>query len=176
MTEQAQQTVETEPRADRPQMPEGYGVPESAEGLLPWSFARAILDSALLYWVGTTRPDGRPHAVPIWGVWLDDAFWFEGGPDTRRGRNLATNPAIAVHVERGDDVVIVEGNAQHLAHPAPALATRLADAFGTKYEPKNYRPDPASWDEGGLYCVEPHVVLAWSHFPADCTRWHFPVQ
>src|SRR5689334_7792282 len=77
------------PRADRPVLPQGYGVPADPAGMLPWSWAEALLSAAINYWVGTTRPNGRPHAVPIWGVWLDTAFWFEGGPTTRRGRNLA---------------------------------------------------------------------------------------
>ena len=170
----SQQMERVEPRADRPRMPEGYGIPQGDEGLLPWSWARERLEQAPLYWLGTTRPDGRPHAMPIWGAWVDDAFYFEGGPDTRRGRNLAANPAIVVHVERGDDVVIVEGEARDV-RPDAVLAARVAEAFGVKYLPKyDSRPDPASWDEGGLYVVHPHVVFGWGQFPTTATRWRFP--
>src|SRR5262245_32938031 len=114
---------------DRAQMPEGYGVPKSDEGLLPWSWAQQRLEQALVYWVRSVRPDGRPHATPIWGVWVDDQFYFEGGPDTRRGRNLAANPAVGVRLERGDDVVIVEGTAEEIAHPDPALAATLVEVI-----------------------------------------------
>jgi hypothetical protein len=159
---------------DRARMPEGYGVPKSDAGLLPWSWAQERLEQALLYWVMTVRPDGRPHATPIWGAWVEDRFYFEGGPDTRRGRNLAANPAVGVHIERGDDVVIIEGMAEEITRPDPALAARLVAAFGAKYEPKyNYRPDPALWDGGGLYVVRPRVVLAWGEFPRTVTRWRF---
>ena len=159
---------------DRAQMPTGYGVPQSDEGLLPWSWAQERLEGALLYWVMTVRPDGRPHATPIWGVWVDDRYYFEGGPDTRRGRNLAANPAVGVHLERGDDVVIIEGTAEEIKGPDPALAATLVEAFGAKYEPThNYRPDPTGWDAGGLYVVRPHVVLAWGEFPKTVTRWQF---
>ncbi len=75
-------------------MPEGYGVPETDEGLLDWSWAVTRLESALNYWFATTRPDGRPHAMPAWAVWLDAALYFEGSPMTRRARNLAANPAV----------------------------------------------------------------------------------
>ncbi len=161
----------------RPQMPEGYGVPTSSEGMLPWSHADGVLERALNYWISTTRPDGRPHAVPVWGVWLDGTFYFEGGPDTRRGRNLAANPAVAVHVESGDDVVILEGTAQETADPDPVLAVRLAAGFGAKYMPRyNYKPEPDSWKEGGLYVVRPQVVLAWNTFPTTVTRWVFNAQ
>jgi hypothetical protein len=41
--------------------------------------------------LATVRPDGRPHVVPLLGLWLDDAFYFLTGETTRRGKNLAGN-------------------------------------------------------------------------------------
>jgi nitroimidazol reductase NimA-like FMN-containing flavoprotein (pyridoxamine 5'-phosphate oxidase superfamily) len=115
--------------------------------------------------------------VPLWGVWVGERFYFEGGPDTRRGRNLAANSAVVVHIERGDDVVILEGTAEHITDPDRSLAERLAEAFGAKYGPKyNYYPKPEGWDGGGLYIVHPSVVFAWTKFPEDCTRWRFDKQ
>jgi hypothetical protein len=174
MPEQTQQPAPVTPQADRPQMPDGYGVPAGGEGMLPWSHASTLLETAINYWIGTTRPNGRPHSVPVWGVWLDDTFYFEGGPDTRRGRNIAANPAVVVHVERDDDIVIVEGDAEAIPSPDATFAARLVAAFGAKYGPKyNYTPDPAGWEGGGLYRVRPQVVLDWQHFPGDATRWRF---
>lgn len=160
------------PSAELPHLPEGYGLPTTTEGLLPWSHARERLERARNYWVATTRPDGRPHVSPIWGVWVDETFYCDGSPATRRGRNIAANPAVAVHLESGDDVVIVEGLAAQVAAPDPALAARLAAAYGAKYAP-DYQPGPDQWKEGGLYAVRPRVALAWSHFPADATRFVF---
>ena len=94
------------PHVDRPHVPH-YGIPETLERTLPWAWAEERLKSAITYWVSTTRPDGRPHATPVWAVWLDGSIAFEGGPQTRRARNLAENPAVVVHVESGDDVVIL---------------------------------------------------------------------
>src|SRR3712207_5164688 len=88
MPDQERQHARSEPTPDRPFMPAGYGVPTTTEGMLPWSHVSERMASALNYWIGTTRPDGRPHAVPVWGAWVDETFYFEGGPDTRRGRNL----------------------------------------------------------------------------------------
>ncbi len=61
-----------EPIASRPHMP-GYGVvgAEEGSGLLPWSWARSRLEHSRNYWVATTWPDGRPHVMPVWGVWQD---------------------------------------------------------------------------------------------------------
>ncbi|HET6261340.1 MAG TPA: pyridoxamine 5'-phosphate oxidase family protein, partial [Chloroflexia bacterium] len=160
--------------ADRPEMPEGYGIPKSIEGVLPWSYVSDMMSNALNYWIGTTRPDGRPHAVPIWGVWVDESFYFECGPNTRRGRNLAANPAVVVHIERGDEVVILEGTTEQIENPDPSLAERLAEASGAKYGPQyNYQPKPDSRQEGGLCVVHPTVAFAWTKFPEDCTRWRF---
>jgi len=109
-------------------MPEGYGVPETDEGLLDWSWAVTRLESALNYWFATTRSDGRPHAMPAWAVWLDGALYFEGSPMTRRARNLAANPAVVVHLESGDDVVILEGDARDVGLLCGReAASRLAD-------------------------------------------------
>ncbi len=171
---QQQRGGPAEPRLTRPWMPKGYGVPDDEAGMLPWSYAGERLAGALTYWVGTTRPDGRPHAMPIWGAWVDDTFYFEGGPDTRRGRNLAANPAVVVHIESGEDIVILEGTAEAITTPDPALAARVADAFAAKYLPKfGYRPDPESWNQGGLYAVRPRVVFAWNEFPKTATRYLF---
>ena len=98
------------PRASRPRMG-GYGVPQSTQGMLPWSFARERLERARNYWVCTVRPDGRPHAAPVWGVWAKNALYFETARTSQKARNLAANPAIVVHLESGDEVVIIEGTA-----------------------------------------------------------------
>ena len=60
------------PRAGRPHMP-GYGVsgPADGTGLLPWSWAEERLSRSHDYVLATVRPDGHPHAMPVWGVWLD---------------------------------------------------------------------------------------------------------
>ena len=156
-------------------MPAGYGVPGTDEGMLDWSWAVECLDAALNYWFSTTRPDGRPHVMPAWAVWLDGELYFEGSPLTRRARNLASNPAIAVHLESGDEVVILEGEAREVGKPERALAVRLSAAFTAKYATTtyNYRPPPEQWDRGGLWAMRPRVAFGWSSFPSDTTRWVF---
>jgi nitroimidazol reductase NimA-like FMN-containing flavoprotein (pyridoxamine 5'-phosphate oxidase superfamily) len=167
----------SEPSATRPVMPAGYGVPETHDGLLEWSWAVERLEPAATYWFATTRPDSRPHTMPAWGVWLEDALYFEGSPATRRARNLAGNPSVAVHLESGEEVVILEGRAEDAAGPERALAERLAAAFGAKYGDTkwHYRPTPEQWDRGGLWVLRPEVAFGWSDFPRDVTRWRFVV-
>jgi nitroimidazol reductase NimA-like FMN-containing flavoprotein (pyridoxamine 5'-phosphate oxidase superfamily) len=165
------------PRAERPGV-KGYGIPEDATGLLPWAWAETHLRDALIYWISTVRPDGRPHAVPTWGVWLDGRLWFEGGTRTRRARNLAENPAAVASIHVDDDAaLIVEGRVEVRSDPDPELVARLVEAFG-KYRATHwaYEADPANWssDSGGaLWALRPAVVLGWSRFPGDATRWRF---
>lgn len=100
----------TEPKASRPQMP-GYRIldADKGKGLLPWSWATDRLAKAHTYWVATTRIDARPHVMPVWGVWLDDAFCFSTGSQSRKARNLAENPRCVISCEVSEAQIIVEG-------------------------------------------------------------------
>jgi hypothetical protein len=163
------------PVADRPVLPGGYGVPTTISGLLPWSAVEQRLVAALHYWLATVRPDGTPHVVPRWGVWLDGRFWYEGAPTTRHARNLATNPACSLHLESGTEAVIVEGSSVPTRADADGLGVRLAGAF-EKYHDYGYSPGADSWSGeggGGLCVLTPRRALAWFSFPKDCTRFRF---
>jgi len=78
--------------------------------LLPWSWAQQRLEAARAFWIATSRPDGRPHCRPMWGVWLADGWRFSTGSLARH--NLVANPQITVHLDSGTEVVIVEGAAK----------------------------------------------------------------
>jgi hypothetical protein len=159
------------PRIDRPHVP-GYGIPKSRSGLLPWSWAQERLERALVYWLATSSPDGRPHLIPIWGAWVDDRWYVEGG-QTRWQRNLRANPQLAIHVEFGSEVAIVEGTARELVAPAQDVAAPIVGGFAKYKEPDAYEADPANWAAGGLWCLQPIVAFAWSSFPRDVTRFRF---
>lgn len=168
--------VAAEPKASRPHVP-GYGIPESEDGLLPWGHVHQRLERARNYWVCTASADGRPHAIPIWGAWTDQRVFFEGGRHTRWARNLALNPRVAVHLESGDDVVILEGIVDHIFRPDRALFRRIDAQYASKYDykPSNNlkSPDDEPFPEGGLWAVRPQLVLAWTKFPTDMTRFRF---
>ena len=100
-------------------VPEGYGdFGTGGAEKLPWSGVRKRLASARNYWIGTTRTDGRPHATPVWVVWLDGALPFGTGRRSQKGRNLAGNPEVVAHFESGDQVVILEGVAEEVTDPS----------------------------------------------------------
>lgn len=165
-----------DPRASRPHMPKDYGIPTDEEGLLPWSHARERLERAQVYWVGTVSAAGRPHATPVWGVWMDNVLYFDGSPETRRGRNLAQNPTVVIHLDSGGDgkdVVIVEGEAREVLAPERSLTERIAAGYCAKYVSEGYAPPADQWDQGGLFRMVPRVAFAWTVFNVDSTRWHF---
>lgn len=161
---------------DRPQMPDGYGVPDSDDGLLGWLDVEERLVGSLQYWMATTRPDGRPHVVPRWGVWLDGGLYYDGAPSTLHVRNLIDNPACTLHLEDGWKVVTVDGTSGPTASPGLGLGARIAEAIGAKYGEKGYAPEADAWegdDAGGLCRFVPQRALAWFDFPNDMTRFRF---
>lgn len=160
----------TWPRATRPRLPASYGVdPMAPATAVPWSAVAERLASARNYWVVTTRPDGRPHAAPVWGLWLDGRFLFATDRAARKARNLAARLEMLVHLESGDDVVIVEGPAEEVSDRA--LLARFAEVYEAKYD---LRPDVES-PTGVVYALQPRVAHSWqeSDFPTAATRWEF---
>ena len=137
----------TEPRADRPHVP-GYGIPTSTDGMLPWSWARERLEAAIVYWLATTGADGAPHVIPIWGAWVDDRWYVEGGP-TRWQRNLRENPQMAIHIEIGDEVVIVEGTATELVAPPKPLADAILAGYAKYKAAETTRRAPTTGRRAG---------------------------
>jgi pyridoxamine 5'-phosphate oxidase-like protein len=158
------------PEAARPSFPGVYGIHDDEAGLLPWNWAAERLARARNYWVTTTTPAGSPHAMPVWGVWLDDAFYFSTSPHSRKARNLASNPATVVHLESGDDVVILEGHAAQVTDGA--LLGRLSEDYSHKYE----LAVSFSVDGRPLFALRPQVAYAWQErdYPATATRFEFP--
>ena len=161
----------TEPTVDRPHVP-GYGIPESSVGLLPWSWADERLGYATIYWIATADGHGAPHLIPIWGAWVDGRWYVEGGP-TRWQRNLRANPQLAVKVEFGKEVVILEGRVRELVAPPSPLAAQILAGYAKYIESDGYIADAANWAEGGLWELTPVKAFAWSVFPDDMTRFRF---
>jgi hypothetical protein len=159
----------------RPLMPAGYGL---GSGPGPMSPATVVgqLTTARSYWVCTTRADGRPHAMPVWGLWLGSPADVLGGslafstdPTSLKARNLLRDPRIVIHLESGDDVVVLEGRARTLEVDADAdLVAEFITEYDRKYSVK-VEPGPGF----GLYALSPEVVLAWQEvdFPNTPTRW-----
>jgi nitroimidazol reductase NimA-like FMN-containing flavoprotein (pyridoxamine 5'-phosphate oxidase superfamily) len=167
--------TESTPKRSRPTFPDGYGLPDTEAGMLEWEQVRERLVESKQYWLATVRPDGRPHVVPRWGVWLDDRLYYDGAPTTRHARNLEQNSHVSLNLEDGWQAVIVEGTSEATRADADGLGARLAEAF-VKYHDDGYAPKPDAWageDGGGLRVITPTTAMAWFHFPKDATRFTF---
>lgn len=163
---------ERTPRADRPAMPAGYGVdPTITPDMVPWSWAEGELERSRNYWLSTAGPNGRPHAAPVWGVWLDGALYFGTDRASRKGRNLAARPRLVAHLESGDNVVILEGDVVEVTDTTEL--ERASAAYAAKYDGT---PLPTKVEEGVVvYALRPQVALGWREqdFPSSATRWRF---
>jgi pyridoxine/pyridoxamine 5'-phosphate oxidase len=157
-----------EPRASRPNLP-GYGIvaENEGEGLLPWSWARERLASARNYFLATTSPEGRPHLMVVWGLFLDDQFLFSTSRESRKGRNLAQNPRCSVAPDGAEEAVLLEGVASDLADPS--LRERWVREYKSKYD-----IDVSGMSEG-VFVVRPERVFGQIEktFTKSATRWTF---
>lgn len=164
----AKRSAGAAPKAGRPYMP-GYGVPaKGGKGMLPWSWAVERLSAARNYWLITVRADAAPHAMAVWGVWLDNRFYFSTSETSRKARNLVANDACTVAIECTDDeTVVVDGTAY--VERDPAVVKRFVAAYEPKYE---WSMDPMP---GAVYGVRPRAVfgIGASPFEETATRWLF---
>jgi hypothetical protein len=151
------------PVAARPSFPKSYGISQDSAGMLDWSWAVERLTTSRNYWIVTSGAGGRPHAAPVWGLWLDDALVFGTSPESRKGKNLIRDPRVVVHLESGDEVVILEGSIER-----GPIDDRIADIYEAKYD---FRPEPGE----GWFWLRPAVALAWleSDYPSTATRFTF---
>jgi nitroimidazol reductase NimA-like FMN-containing flavoprotein (pyridoxamine 5'-phosphate oxidase superfamily) len=152
-----------------PRVPSLYGL-KPRKQYLPWSHARERLERSRNYWICTARPDGRPHSIPVWGFFVDDVLYFGTAKLSRKAKNLRQNPAVSIHLDSGDDVVIVEGEAVEVSQSDKPVIAKLDTASKKKYKmPLMIMP------ESVLYAVRPRVVLSWTEkdFPNNATRWEF---
>ncbi|MBI2331080.1 MAG: pyridoxamine 5'-phosphate oxidase, partial [Chloroflexi bacterium] len=83
------------------------------------------------------------------------------------------NPNTTLHLESGNDVVIMEGTSVPASKPDPELGQRLSAAYKLKYESDGYAPEPSQWDEGGLYVFTPRQCIAWTTFFENPTKFIF---
>jgi len=149
----------------------GYGVKPVGEGkLLPWSWAVERIDRSRNFWVATVRPDGRPHCMAVWGIWLEGAFRFSTSVTSRKAQNLAASPECVITTELADEPVVIEGRAELVEGDADF--ERFCDAYQEKYD---FRP---TRELGPVFAVRPRKALGFieaaDEFADSATRWHFP--
>lgn len=165
--------MSADPIASRPYMP-GYGLRPANEGtgLLPWSWARERLERSHDYWVATTWPGGRPHLMPVWGVWADDAIWFSSSRGSRKARNLAVYPRCVLTTDNAFEPVVVEGDAE--LHDDLTTIESFVARINKKYQ-TDYGIDFFDPAHNACFEVQPIWVfgLTEDDFTGSPTRWRF---
>ena len=91
-------------------------------GELTWAAARDAVKQALPkmetpVFLGTARPDGRPHAAGVGALWYEGDVYFTSGPGTRKSRNLAANPACTLSIRAPGVDMVLEGEAVRVTDP-----------------------------------------------------------
>jgi PPOX class probable F420-dependent enzyme len=167
-----------------------YGTPP-----IDWSRVEARLDRGFSQapgtggpnrhtcWLATLNEDGSPHVTGIGALWVDGAFWFETGRETRKGRNLARDPRCTLSLATDEFDVVVEGEATLVTDPGTvaSMAERWAaggwpakvDESGTALTADFSAPSagPPPWF---VYRLTPCAATALLTVePGGATRWHF---
>ena len=133
-------------------MPAGYGLkPVSEVSLVPWEHIISRLQQARNYWISSVSPRDQAHAMPVWGLWDEGRFVFSTDPASRKARNLKARPLVAVHLESGDEVIIVEGEAMGVDDPA--WLRTLEKKYAAKYGLSLERRDRLSGDPQEDVCL-----------------------
>ena len=157
-----------------------YGSPP-----LPWSRPRDLLAAPqgadTPFFLGTTGPDGRPHAAGVGAVWCAGALYFTSGPATRKARNLAANPACTVSARLDGVDLVLEGTVERVVDPATLAelaacyqrggwpAEVAGDALTAPYSAPSAGPPP--WH---LYRLALSAATAVATRPPHgATRWRF---
>jgi hypothetical protein len=138
-----------------------------------WPEIAARLAAARNYWLCTTMPSGAPHAAPVWGVVTGQALYLYTERRTVKARNLAAGSRVVVHLESGEDVLIVRGTAEDLDTPAqvPGVVAALAAKY-TGDGDRQYLPD-ADPDFDVVYALRPQSAIMWrlADYQASQRRW-----
>jgi PPOX class probable F420-dependent enzyme len=142
-------------------------------GFIPWRKIDVWLSGFRSIWVSTTRPDGRPHAVPLWYWWDGANIYFITQRSTQKARNLAHQPWVIVHAGDGDDAIILEGGAEIVTDRAEQ--ERVDAAYMEKYVDPHSGAKATIFNDGDdLYRVRVQHAMAWEYGTIGTrTDWRF---
>lgn len=80
--------------------------------------------------------------MPLGVYWMDGAFYFSTGANTRKAKNLAHNPQCVITVATHDFDIVVEGRAKRVTDPA--LVARIAKMYQAQGWPATVSEDGVS--------------------------------
>jgi PPOX class probable F420-dependent enzyme len=124
------------------------------------------LSAEPIIWLGTVRPDGRPHNVPVWFAWHDPMMLIFSMPKTAKVRNVRLSPAVSLALDSaggGQDIVVAEGRAEIIAG-ADRHPHFLAAKFREKYAQSLGAMSFEEWRSAFSQPLLIHVnrIIAWN--------------
>ena len=139
---------------------------------IPWSVVVDAIgagtpESTVL---GTSRPDGRPHAAAVGSICVDGYWYVVSGPGTRKSRNLAANPACTLTAKLPGIDVVFEGEAERVTDPEEL--ERIAAVYRAGGWPAEVENDAFTAPYSAPSAGPPPVVPVSHHLPAGvrCRR------
>lgn len=132
------------------------------------------LGAARVWWLVSADAEHGPHAVPVWGVAVDDTLVTYVDPSARRYAQLKADPRCVVHLESGTDVLIVRGTATDIG--APAEHPAVVAAYRADYPGEGdaeFLPDVPEMAGIRFLRIDPTSAMAWDvdDFFASQRRW-----
>jgi PPOX class probable F420-dependent enzyme len=142
-------------------------------GFIPWHKVDNPLRAFRSIWLSTTRPDGRPHAMPVWFWWTGKAIYFTTHRDSQKARNLAQQAWVVIHAGDGDDVIILQGTADVVIDQAEK--ERVNGAYMEKYvDPYSGARATVLSETDIIYRVNIGQVMTWEYGSMNTrTDWRF---
>jgi PPOX class probable F420-dependent enzyme len=95
---------------------------------------RALFDGANFAHIATISPDGAPGSVPVWAGTEGDRLVFFTGEASRKARNLAADPRLAISIVDFDNpyrMASVRGRVAEIVRGDPGL--EIVDRISHKY-------------------------------------------
>jgi hypothetical protein len=167
----------------------------AADGLPPVNWAEIVdkleagtapdpeAHNARTTWLTTINRDGSPHVTAVGAAWLDGAFWFQTGRNTRKRHNVTRDPRCSIAVSIRDADVVVEGDAARVTDPnAVARIAKVWAEGGWPVEPDESgtgltapfnapSQGPPPWN---VYRIEPRsATVALGVDPGGLSRFRF---
>lgn len=153
---------------------------------MPWSRVADALGGASVApevpcFLGTARPDGRPHSAGIGVAHCDGDLYFTSGPGTRKARNLSANAACTLSLRLEGVDVVFEGEAHRVTDRETLAAVAAVyrdggwpaqpegDALTAPFSAQSAGPPP--WH---LYRFTPRTAFGVGlREPHGASRWRF---
>ena len=140
-----------------------------------------LATTKVTFFLSTVSPGGRPHSAGVGAAWVAGALYFTSGPDVRKSRHLAANPACSVAVRLSGIDLVLEGAAHRVTDAA--TLDRVTAAYRDSGWPVTVEGDgltapftapsagPPPWH---LYRFTPDTAFGIATAePHGATRWDF---